>query len=757
MRNIALALALFLSFCIKLFAQEGSLDSTFNSIGYTTTSGYYGSMVVEAIQPDGKIVVAGKNSSNERVVLRYNTNGSLDATFNGTGIAKINRGNGFGNAVSVLIQSDGKIVVVGSSYNSSYKNIISLVRLNSDGTIDNTFGSSGVVTTNIGAYEDRAGRAAIQSDDKIIVGAYSLTSWTGDYSYTILRYTTTGALDATFNGTGYKNIYLGCSNFGNYNMLPSCGIALQSNNKILFAGSYGTSQATRDLICLRLNSNGSLDSTFNSVAYKTIDLSGDEDYANDVTVDNNGKILLGGKAGSYSAVVRLNSNGVTDSTFGANGISYFDLGNSYYSCISQINVLPNNKILVGGMAYIGSYNIAIARLNSNGYLDTSFGNNGKFNFGFLGSNQADRYGHAVQNDGKIVVCCGYNQSVFVVARLKQKGFPIVTAYPTASSITYGQSLSSSTLSGGSVSVPGVWSFTNPSLIPSAGNYLASITFTPTDPNYSTANGTTLVNVNTKELSVINAIAANKQYDGTTAATISGASLQGIVGTDNVTLNNATAGSFAQSSIGTNISVTTSMTLAGADISNYTLIQPTNISADITEREIYIGGSFTVSDKPYDGNTNANMVSNNLTLIDTIFGDDVMFSDIEVEFVSQNPGTNIEVVITYADLEGNDAQNYSISLENSPTTHANIYESEGINDYSQNSFYLWPNPASSCISIFYNEPIYNVSIINSKGQLVKSITAGNKNTIDLEALEPGIYFIKIFTKKGDTIIDKFIKE
>jgi len=305
MKKLLVLISIFMA-VQAIYAQEGTLDSTFNSVGFTLTNGYYGSKVVEAIQPDGKIVVAGKNGSNQRVVLRYNTNGTLDATFNGTGIVTTASGNGFSNPSSVLIQSDGKIVVVGAYFNGSYDDHISLIRYNSDGSLDNTFGTAGIVTTSIGASEDRVGKAVLQSDGKIVVGAHSLDSWTGAYSFTVLRYTTAGVLDATFNTTGYKNINLGCSNFGDYNSMPYGGVALQSDGKILFAGSYGISQATRDMICIRLNTDGKLDSTFNGVAYKTIDLSGNEDFANDVTVDNNGKILLAGKRYYYAAVARLN-------------------------------------------------------------------------------------------------------------------------------------------------------------------------------------------------------------------------------------------------------------------------------------------------------------------------------------------------------------------------------------------------------------------------------------------------------------------
>ncbi|PKP05287.1 MAG: hypothetical protein CVU11_01105 [Bacteroidetes bacterium HGW-Bacteroidetes-6] len=825
----------------EIFAQEGTLDSTFNSVGYVLTNGYYGSSVCEAIQSDGKIVVAGKNSSNQRVVLRYNTNGTLDATFNGTGIVTTASGNGFSNPASVLIQSDGKIIVVGAYFNGSYNDHVSLIRYNSDGSLDNTFGTAGIVSTSIGAYSDYVGKAVLQSDGKIVVAAHSLDSWTGAYSFTVLRYTTTGTLDATFNTTGYNSIDLGCLNFGNYNMFPYCGVALQSDGKILFSGAYGTSQASRDMICIRLNTNGTIDNTFNSVGYVTKDLSGNEDYANDVATDNSGKILLGGKRSNYASVVRYNSDGTIDPTFGTAGSMYFDLGNSGYCKISQVTVLPDNKIMVGGMAYIGSYSIAVARLNSNGTLDNTFGSGGKVNCGFLGSAQTDGYGQAIQSDGKIVIAGAYNQAQFAVVRFKQKAFPDVSAYPTATDITYGETLASSTLSGGTVSVPGTWSFNNPSQVPAAGAFTADITFVPTDAvTYSSMPGTTSVQVNTKELTVTGAVAENKIYDGTTDAVINGATLQGIVGADNVVLdgagnfaqkdtgtaiavstaftltgadianysltqptglsanitakeltvtgaiaenriydgttdavinsanlqgvvgtedvvlNGSTIGTFAQKDTGTAIAVSTAFILTGADIANYFLTQPTGLAANITARELTIGGTFVVADKPFDGNTSATITNNNLYLIDTIVGDNISLTNVVAEFASSAVANSITVTIVSADLSGTDSHNYYLTITGAPTTTADITSGVGLEDLSQNMLTVWPNPAAEYINISFSGNIESLRLMNSAGQLLLESTGNNSRAINTSNLESGLYFIQIQTTSGDILTGKFLK-
>ncbi|MBN2727727.1 MAG: T9SS type A sorting domain-containing protein [Bacteroidales bacterium] len=835
MKKLALFSLVFLFAIAGLHSQEGTLDSTFNSVGFVKTNGYYGSNVCMAIQPDGKIVVAGKNSSNHRVVLRYNSNGSLDPTFNGTGIVTTASGNGFSNAHSVLIQSDGKIIVAGAYFDASYHDHVSLIRYNSDGSLDNTFGTGGFVSSIVGSYSDRVGKAVLQSDGKIVVGAYAIDSWTGAYRFTVLRYTSAGVLDATFNSTGYNSVDLGCLNFGNYNMIPVCGVALQSDGKILFSGAYGTSQASRDMVCIRLNSDGSLDSTFNGIAYITKDLSGAEDFANDVAVDNDGKIVLAGKRGNYAAVARYNTDGTIDLSFGTSGSMYFDLGTSSYCKIQQITVLPDDKLLVGGMAYIGSYNIAVARLTGSGTLDNTFGTNGKVNCGFLGSNQADVYGHAIQNDGKIVVAGGYNQAEFAVMRFKQKSFPSVSSYPTASAITYGETLSVSTLSGGSVSVAGTWSFLNPTLVPDAGIISVDVVFTPADPaTYTSIPGTVSVVVNTKELTVSGAVASDKVYDGTTDAVISGATLVGVVGTDNVSLSgnttgvfaqsdtgtaipvstsmiltgsdisnyyltqpvlaanitakeltvtgvvpsdkvydgttdavltgstlqgvvgtddvvlaNASAGVFAQSDTGTAITVSTSMSISGADIANYYLTQPTGFFANIFSRELTVGGTFDVADKPYDGNTSATITANNLYLIDTIAGDTVFLVNVLAEFASSSIGTNIVVSIVSADLSGADSDNYILSLSGAPTTTADILSGVGISDRPNGSFALYPNPATDFVYIMNPKgiPIERSLILTSDGRLVKEVVSDAAGRINISDLAPGLYYLQVFSKDG----------
>ncbi|WP_170111331.1 MBG domain-containing protein [Mangrovibacterium marinum] len=163
-------------------------------------------------------------------------------------------------------------------------------------------------------------------------------------------------------------------------------------------------------------------------------------------------------------------------------------------------------------------------------------------------------------------------------------------------------------------------------------------------------------VNTKGLTVTNAIAANKVYDGSTTATISGATLTGVVGTDAVTLGNSTSGTFAQATVGSTIAVATAMTISGTDAANYTLTQP-SLTAAITAKELTVSAA-TASDKVYDGSTTATI--NGATLTGVVGTDAVTLGNsTSGTFAKATVGSDIAVT-TAMTLTGDDAFNYSLT-------------------------------------------------------------------------------------------------
>jgi len=207
-------------------------------------------------------------------------------------------------------------------------------------------------------------------------------------------------------------------------------------------------------------------------------------------------------------------------------------------------------------------------------------------------------------------------------------------------------------------------------------------------NYTIAQPVLTADITTKELTIINAAAQDKVYDGTDNAVIGGAQLSGVVGSDDVTLGNHTVGTFAQAAIGTGIGVTTNMTITGDDAGNYTIAQPV-LSADITAKELTIGGTFTAEDKIYDGNTTVVIDDSDLTLTGVVDGDSVVLNA-AAAFADANAADYIVVSLTDASsISGEDSGNYSLSLLGAPTTTADITpppsDSKAITDFSLEAF------------------------------------------------------------------------
>ena len=186
---------------------------------------------------------------------------------------------------------------------------------------------------------------------------------------------------------------------------------------------------------------------------------------------------------------------------------------------------------------------------------------------------------------------------------------------------------------------------------------------------------TTADITAKELTVSGAVAEDKIYDGTTDATVTGATLNGLVSGDAVSLDHAGTGTFAQHEAGAGIAVTTSMSISGSDAPNYSLTQPAGLSADINPKELTVGGSFAVNNKTYDGSTSATMASDNLSLSGIVGSDDVTLTNVEADYNTADKGNAIAVQLTNAKLTGADAGEYTVTLSGSPAATADIAAKE----------------------------------------------------------------------------------
>lgn len=325
-------------FAVARFFPNGVPDNSFDYNGRLITN--FGNNDVGtaiAIQSDGKILVAGE--SNGRVaVSRYNTNGSLDITFNNIGKVLTN----FGVAsyiTSIAVQPDGRIVVAGGLINpTSFMSDFAVVRFNTNGTLDNTFSFDGRLTTNFDA-DDIANDLVIQKDGKILAVGSSLDSTLTSY-FALARYNTNGTPDNTFSGDGrqVKNFLLGWQN-------DAQSVALQGDGKIVVAGALRTELNTSFLVA-RYNINGNLDNTYSGDGIVTISYA-QQDEATSVVVQPDGKSVVGGFANGWQfALARLRLDGTLDPGFGSGGKQVTTIP-SGPSRISQI-VLSGHRLYASG-------------------------------------------------------------------------------------------------------------------------------------------------------------------------------------------------------------------------------------------------------------------------------------------------------------------------------------------------------------------------------------------------------------------------
>jgi len=415
-----LALATVLSPALVSGQTPGTLDASFGTRG-TVITDFGGSAAARAlaVQPDGKIVAAGLafiNDVSNVGLARYNTDGTLDASF-GTGGIVVNPFNfpgSFGRASSVALQPDGKIVLAGSTVLNPFA-VFALARFNGNGTLDASFGTGGIVTTAFGQVSAEAWTVGVQADGKIVAAGYSNTN--GGHDFALARYNSNGTLDATF-GTGGKvsTSFLGSPSQGFSNAEVN-SVTFQPDGRILAAGDafIGTGTFNVDFALARYNSNGTLDTSFGTGGTVTTDFAGPNDHAYSVAVQPDGRIVVAGAAGVFTTrfdfgVARYNSNGTLDASFGTGGKTTTDFA-GFDDVPSVIALQGDGKIVVVGRTSVSSasdtFDFALARYSSNGTLDTSFGTSGKVTTDFAGSSdQATSV--ALQADGNIVAAGGVN-------------------------------------------------------------------------------------------------------------------------------------------------------------------------------------------------------------------------------------------------------------------------------------------------------------------------------------------------------------
>jgi uncharacterized delta-60 repeat protein len=321
-------------FALARYNPNGGLDPAFGTGGLVTTDfGSTDQAFAVALQADGKIVTAGRRGS-DVIVARYNAGGSVDSTFGASGRVITNFG-ATEQALALVLQPDGKIVVAGRTNkpapNGNFD--FALARYDAAGTLDPTFGTAGLVTTDFGGSVDRAFAMALQPDGKLVVAGDS------DANFALARYNPNGSLDASF-GSGGKVL----TSFGGIDQASA--VILQPDGKIVVAGQTDTGISI-DFAVARYMPDGSLDGAFGSGGRVTTNFTGtSDDLGAAVVLQSDGKIVVGGTSDDNFALARYTPEGILDTTFGSLGTVTTNLGGE--DLLHSLVLQPDGAIVAAG-------------------------------------------------------------------------------------------------------------------------------------------------------------------------------------------------------------------------------------------------------------------------------------------------------------------------------------------------------------------------------------------------------------------------
>ncbi len=403
------------------YAQSGVLDTSFGTDGVVTTAVHsnYNMAETTVVQADGKILVAGSAgtpSTYQMAVARYNEDGSLDISFGNGGTLRFPVGPSKSFVMDMAQQPDGKILLGGRTWDN-VSGDFALIRLNEDGSFDDTFGTNGI--SRLETTETEASESiALLDDGTVLMVGYK------DDNFTVAKFNTDGSLDTTFGVNGWVVLtYDNASSFAD-------DVNIQDDGKIVIAGFALNGDNRFQIAAARLNADGSVDNSFGTNGKVIFNVGEWNDFGEGVAIQSDGKILIGGHKWISNVqqkhdlfVARLNTDGSLDTSYGNNGVATARLvdGANYSNGI--VLQADDKPILAGYTILQGEINMAMVRFDTTGNLDSTFDGDGMVSFDFEGR---EDYGHAIalQADNKIILA-GYSYggggSEFEIARFLNDG------------------------------------------------------------------------------------------------------------------------------------------------------------------------------------------------------------------------------------------------------------------------------------------------------------------------------------------------
>jgi len=363
-------------FTLTVRGPAGSVDTSFGGgpviTGINTSEDYARAI---AVQPDGKIVVAGSSNTSQQgfdfAVTRYNRDGTLDTDFNTSGKVTTTLTDLADEAYAVALQPDGKIVVAGYTIEGTSIQRFAVVRYNANGSLDTGFATSGKAVTTFSSGAGRAYAIAIQPDGKILVGGDASITATG-LDFALVRYNTDGSLDTGF-GTGGMVFTPIKASTGRDSIYALTLQNVGGETRIVAAGGEG------DFLLARYTPNGTLDSSFGTGGKVASVFGSTIGSAYAVTITSDGKLVVAGYSSNDFSLARLTDTGAPDSSFGTAGKVVTPLNATNSDVATAVTVQSDGKIVAAGWVNAGgssAADFAVLRYDSTGAPDNSFGTGG---------------------------------------------------------------------------------------------------------------------------------------------------------------------------------------------------------------------------------------------------------------------------------------------------------------------------------------------------------------------------------------------
>ena len=403
-----LAVLVLLVSATAALAAPGDLDTSFHADGRRTTD-FGGNDLGNAIavQDDGRIVVAGSGTGNFQIS-RYTTSGLLDSSFSGDGKSANDLGSTSEGARAAAIQADGKIVVAGFTFRRARGFEFALMRYNGNGTLDTSFDGDGKLITDFVGSDDIAHAVEIQTNGKIVVAGEAFSPRTG-LQFAMARYHTNGALDTTFSGDGKRMANHPGTEEAAYDL------ALQPDGKLVLAGWMTDDGFNTDLLVGRFTPSGNNDATFSVDGWSEPEIVGGDaevEVATSVAIRAEDEILIGGYANPTAdadevafLVLQLTPAGLLDTAWGEEGGYTFGFVGDFDAFGHDLVLQEDHKIIVVGTVVInaeGDNDMGVLRLDAGGAPDASFGTNGEVITDEFGGDTDAWFSAALQEDGKLV-------------------------------------------------------------------------------------------------------------------------------------------------------------------------------------------------------------------------------------------------------------------------------------------------------------------------------------------------------------------